>query len=135
MAGLLMALVPTATHAGFDAAIGWLGVSPSPKTAAIVVFVLSIFGGAWVFGLYLAALARFGLNNDQAFAALGHPGYKHFVRLRVARDGSRIDAWAIGVVDPLGDPTPVLIDQVTFVPAQPAEGDRPSDIYLSSAGA
>jgi len=61
-----MAIVPTATHAGFDAALGWLGASASPKTTATVVFALSIFGGAWVFGLYLAALARFGLNHDPA---------------------------------------------------------------------
>jgi hypothetical protein len=133
-AGVLMALVPTATHAGFDAAIGWLGISASPKTAALVVFALSIFGGAWVFGLYLAALARFGLNHDQAFAALGHPGYKHFVRLSVKKDGSRIDAWIIGLVDPLGDPKPVLVDQVTFVPSAPsAGGDRYSQVFQSSS--
>lgn len=118
-AGLLMGVVPMATHAGFDAILGWLGVSASPKTTAIVVFALSIFGGAWVFGLYLASLARFGLNHEQAFAALGHPGYKHFVRLRVRKDGSRIDAWVIGLVDPLGDPTPVLVDQATFRPSTP----------------
>ena len=56
-AGVLMALVPTATHAGFDAALAWFDVSPSPKTAALLVFGLSIFGGAFVFGCYLAALA------------------------------------------------------------------------------
>jgi hypothetical protein len=123
-AGVLTALVPTATHAGFDALLGWLGVSASPKTAALVVFALSIFGGAWVFGLYLAALARFALNHDQAFAALGHPGYKHFVRMRVQRDGSRIDAWVIGLVDPLGDPTPVLVDQATFWPSAPPPGSE-----------
>jgi hypothetical protein len=112
--GVLMGLVPMATHAGFDAALRWLQLSPSPKTAAVVVFGLSIFGGTFIFGCYLAALARFGLNHDQAFAALGHPGYKHIVRMRVRADGSAIDAWVIGLVDPLGDPTPVLVDQVTF---------------------
>jgi hypothetical protein len=114
IAGVLMALVPTATHAGFDAALSWLKLSPSPKTAALVVFGLSIFGGAFVFGCYLAALALFGLNHDQAFAALGHPGYKHIVRMRARADGSAIDAWVIGVVDPLGTRTPVLVDQITF---------------------
>jgi hypothetical protein len=124
-AGVLMALVPTATHAGFDSMLGWLGVNASPRMAALLVFVLSIFGGAWVFGLYLAALARFGLNHDQAFAALAHPGYKHFVRLRVRRDGSRIDAWVIGMTDPLGEPTPELIDRVTFAATPPESiGDR-----------
>ena len=119
IAGLLMAAVPMATHAAFDVALGWLGASASPKTTATAVFGLSIFGGAWIFGLYLAALARFGLNHDQAFAALGHPGYKHFVRLRVRKDGTAVDAWVIGLVDPLGDDTPVLIDQTTFRSAAP----------------
>jgi hypothetical protein len=113
-AGVLMALVPTATHAGFDAALAWLRLSPSPKTAALVVFGLSIFGGAFVFGCYLAALALFGLNHDQAFAALGHPGYKHIVRMRARADGSAIDAWVIGLVDPLGARTPVLVDRINF---------------------
>jgi hypothetical protein len=113
-AGVLMALVPTATHAGFDTALTWLRLSPSPKTAALVVFGLSIFGGAFVFGCYLAALALFGLNHDQAFAALGHPGYKHIVRMRARADGSAIDAWVIGLVDPLGARTPVLVDRVHF---------------------
>jgi hypothetical protein len=113
-AGVLMALVPMLTHAGFDRTLAWLGVSPSPKMAAILVYALSIFGGALVFGSYLAALAFFGLNHDQAFAALGHPGYKHILRLRVRADGSAVDAWAIGLVDPMGTPKPVLIDHLTF---------------------
>jgi hypothetical protein len=119
IAGLLMAIVPTATHASVNALLVELGASASPKTTAVAVFVLSIFGGAWVFGLYLAALARFGLNHDQAFAALGHPGYKHFVRMRIRKDGSSIDAWVLGLVDPLGDPTPVLVDRATFRAAAP----------------
>jgi len=125
LAGILMALVPTATHAGFDAALDWLKISPSPKTAALLVFGLSIFGGAFVFGSYLAALALFGLNHDQAFAALGHPGYKHIVRLRVRADGSAIDAWVIGLVDPVGERKPVLVDQITFTAAP---STRPSRI-------
>jgi hypothetical protein len=125
-AGVLMALVPTATHAGFDAALGWLELSPSPKTAAFLVYGLSIFGGAFVFGCYLAALALFGLNHDQAFAALGHPGYKHIVRMRVRADGSAIDAWVIGLVDPVGARTPTLVDRITFTAASPSM--RPSRI-------
>ncbi|HMI85826.1 MAG TPA: hypothetical protein VK550_17135 [Polyangiaceae bacterium] len=123
-AGVLMALVPTATHAGFDASLQWLKVSPSPKMAALLVFGLSIFGGAFVFGCYLAALALFGLNHDQAFAALAHPGYKHMVRMRVRADGSAIDAWVIGLVDPVGDPTPVLVDQITFTAAPSTRPSR-----------
>jgi len=100
----------------FDASMAAATLNPSPRAAALVVYGLAIFLGAWIFGAYLAALARFGLNNEQAFAALGHPGYKHFIRMRVRADGSAIDAWVIGLVDPLGDPTPVLVDRVTFRP-------------------
>ena len=116
MVGVLLGLVPMLTRAAFDASISWAALNPSPRAAALVVYGLAIFVGAWIFGVYLAALARFGLNNEQAFAALGHPGYKHFIRMRVRADGSAIDAWVIGLVDPLGDPTPVLVDRVTFRP-------------------
>ncbi len=112
--GVLLGLVPMLSRAAFEASMSRAALSPSPRAAALVVYALAIFVGAWIFGAYLAALARFGLNNEQAFAALGHPGYKHFVRLRVRADGSAIDAWVIGLIDPLGDPTPVLVDQVTF---------------------
>ena len=112
--GAVMALLPTAAVVSFGLATHWLAVAPQPRLEALLVFAMSVFGGALVFGYYLAALARWGLNHDQAFAALGHPGFKHFVRMRVRADGSAVDAWVIGLVDPLGDATPVLIDRVTF---------------------
>ena len=111
--GVGLALVPTIAHVTFDRALGWLHQSPSPRAYAVFVFALSIFTGAYLFGFYLAALARFGLNHDQAFAALGHP-VKHFVRFRVRADGSAIDAWVLGLVDPLGNKSPVLVDHLTF---------------------
>ena len=40
---------------------------------------------------------------------LGHPGFKHFVRMRVGGDG-RIDAWVIGKDDTLSDDPPEIID-------------------------
>ncbi len=88
-----------------------------------------------MFGLYLAALARFGLNDDQAFAALGHPGYKHFVRLRIRRDGSQVDAWVIGLADPIGDPTPVLVDHATFRCAPPVAGRESRTSFVPVAHA
>ena len=71
--------------------------------------------GAWFFGAYLALLTRLGYENLQAFAALDHPGFKHFVRFRVRRDGSAVDGWCVGLVDPirLGE-QPVLVDQFTW---------------------
>jgi hypothetical protein len=126
LVGVLLGMLPVLAHAAFDLSMSWAAAKPSPRAAALVVYGLAIFVGAWIFGAYLAALARFGLNNEQAFAALGHPGYKHFVRLRVRSDGSAIDAWVIGLVDPLGDPTPKLVDRVRFQPKARALRNRPS---------
>ncbi|HYO96748.1 MAG TPA: hypothetical protein VER33_19685, partial [Polyangiaceae bacterium] len=76
-----------------------------------LTFVASVFAGAWCFGAYLAWLTRLGLEHTQAFTALDHPGYKHFVRLRVRADGSGIDCWCVGLVDPLkAGEEPVLVD-------------------------
>lgn len=61
------------------------------------------------FGAMLTLIARLGLNHAQPFAAMGAPCHRHFVRLRV-RDDGRVDGWAIGLVDPVGDPRPVLVD-------------------------
>ncbi len=63
------------------------------------------------FGTYLMVLTLFGVENTQAFTALDHPGFKHFLRLRVRRDGRGIDVWCIGLTDPLrpGE-APVLVD-------------------------
>ena len=78
---------------------------------------VATFVGAWVFGLFLATLTRFGLESTQAFTTLGHPGFKHFLRLRVRKDGSAIDGWCIGLVDPLREgEKPVLVDQFTWRP-------------------
>jgi hypothetical protein len=41
---------------------------------------------------------------------LGHPGFKHFVRLYVRGDG-RVEAWVIGKQDTLGEGQPRLIDR------------------------
>ena len=50
-----------------------------------------------------------GLEHHQAYAVLGHPGFKFFVRLRVG-PGGRVEAWTIGKADTLGDGPPQLID-------------------------
>lgn len=77
-----------------------------------ISIVISTFGATLVFGTYLMALTLFGIEQHQAFSALAHPGYKHFVRLRVRRDGRAIDGWVLGKVDPLNAADPiVLVDQ------------------------
>lgn len=91
--------------------------SISPRGALILVTALGILFGTWAAGFFVATLTRFGYEHMQAYAALMHPGYKHFVRLRVRADGKGIDGWAIGLVDPLGPgEDPVLVDQFTWRP-------------------
>jgi hypothetical protein len=89
---------------------------------AIAAYAASIVPAAFTFGAYLMALTVTGLEQHQAFSALAHPGYKHFVRLRVRKDGSAIDAWVLGKVDTL-DPKAeiVLVDQWTW--NNPAHGE------------
>ena len=77
-----------------------------------------------MFGAYLALLTRVGLEHTQAFTALDHPGFKHFLRLRVRAQGDRIDGWCIGLTDPLAPAaSPELVDQFTFA-LEPHEVSR-----------
>jgi hypothetical protein len=79
--------------------------------------ILTVFPGTFVFGAYLSLLTWLGYENMQAFAVLDHPGFKHFVRLRVRADGSGIDGWCVGAADPLGAGSqPVLVDSFTWRP-------------------
>jgi hypothetical protein len=80
-----------------------------------LTFGVAVFYGAFVFGAFLALLTLLGLEETQAFTALDHPGFKHFVRLRVRRDGSAVDFWCLGLTDPLSpDAKPELIDAGSF---------------------
>jgi hypothetical protein len=83
----------------------------------------SVVLGVYLFGSYLALLTRLGYEHTQAFTALDHPGFKHFVRLRVRADGSGVDGWAIGLADPLGaGQKPILVDQFRFRPQRRSYG-------------
>jgi hypothetical protein len=83
--------------------------------ALLALLALAVVCSVFVFGAYLALLTRFGLENTQAFTALDHPGFKHFVRFRVRADGSAVDGWCIGLVDPLAsNAQPVLVDSFTW---------------------
>jgi hypothetical protein len=79
-------------------------------TVAVIVYA---FLAAFLFGTFLTLCALGGLEMQQVFAVLGHPGFKHFVRMRVSVDGS-IDAWVIGKDDPLVSEGPWLIDRWTW---------------------
>lgn len=111
--GAVMGIVPALASVPFTL----LHVTVGPRADMLLMLLVATFVGAFVFGAYLAALTALGLENTQAFTCLGHPGYKHFLRLRIRRDGSAIDGFCIGLVDPLAkDARPVLVDSWTFRP-------------------
>jgi len=84
---------------------------------AVIMLLIAVLAGTWVFGAYLALLTLFGVEQTQAFTALDHPGYKHFLRLRVRQDGRGVDAWCIGLTDPVApDEPPVLVDVFRWRP-------------------
>jgi hypothetical protein len=108
--------------APFGVAIGLLpmmlrfSVAQLPAMAGDPAVILATaFGGALIFGFYLMLLAMLGLEHQQAFTVLGHPGFKHFVRLRVHPDG-RVEGWTIGKDDMLADSPPLLIDRFEWKP-------------------
>lgn len=88
------------------------------------VLVASAFLGSLLFGVYLTALTLLGVEHQQAFTVLGHPGYKHFVRLCVHPDG-HVEGWAIGKDDVLDERDPLLVDRFSWDPNAPVSGDRP----------
>ena len=98
------------------------------RVAVIWISVLaSTLASGAAFGAMLATIARLSLNLSQPFAALGEPGFKHFVRLRVREpaDGpATVEAFVIGVVDPVGASPPVLVDRFTWSPT-PGPGPAP----------
>jgi hypothetical protein len=114
-AGLATAGIPVFSSLAF----AWLArrahLVPSVWLIAGLTFGVAVFYGAFVFGAYLALLTFLGLEQTQAFTALDHPGFKHFLRLRVRKDGSAVDLWCLGLTDPLAaGAEPELIDVATF---------------------
>jgi hypothetical protein len=72
--------------------------------------VAHAFLGSFVLGAFLLALALTGLEHQQGFAALGHPGFRHFVRLCVHPSG-KVEGFVIGKDDPLRKGPAVLVDR------------------------
>ena len=110
----------------FGLAFGWLPVGLTLLLRQVAHFVpvvgrdaVSIavyaFAGAFLFGVFLTLCALGGLEMQQVFTVLGHPGFKHFVRMRVSEAGT-IDAWVIGKDDPLAGGVPSLVDRWTWPP-------------------
>ncbi|AKV04675.1 calcineurin-like phosphoesterase family protein [Labilithrix luteola] len=111
--------------APFGVALGLLPMALRLSTSRLpamagdtAVIIASAFGGSFVFGIYLTILAVLGFEHQQAFTVLGHPGFKHFVRLCVHRDG-RIEGWTVGKDDVLVKGPPALIDKFVWTPGPP----------------
>lgn len=79
-------------------------------TTGLIDVAVMAMAGPLIIGYFLLALVLSGLEHHQAFAVLGHPGFKHFVRMRVGGDG-RIRAWVIGKDDTLSEGPPDIVDQ------------------------
>jgi hypothetical protein len=125
MLGLAIGAVPVGVGVASDALDARLfGTWPT----YCVALLIATFASTFLFGVVLMLIARLGLNHAQAYAAMGSPGYKHFVRLRVRAgdDGtSQVDAWVIGVVDPIARPVAVLVDAFRFDPFAPQSDKVP----------
>jgi hypothetical protein len=119
VAAVITVFLPIGGVALFGAALEEWG--PSMLVRVVIAFATLATGvsaGTFVFGGYLSLLTRLGFENTQAFTVLDHPGFKHFVRLRVHADGRGIDGWCIGAADPLGEAgKPVLVDQFRWQPS------------------
>jgi len=123
-AGATTSLVPMGTLQVFGFAAEFFGLQPSAWLGGVLALTGAMFAGGLVFGGYFAALTRLGLEETQAFTALAHPGFKHFIRFRVRADGSAVDGWVIGLEDPLdGRGKPVLVDRFRWTVAD-VDADR-----------
>ncbi len=116
-AAVLVALIPVAATLLVRTTLALVGQSVPFIAVAGAVLLLAVIAGTFVFGAFLALLTLLGHEHMQALTALDHPGFKHFVRLRIRADGSGIDAWCIGATDPLGaGQAPELVDHFVWRP-------------------
>jgi hypothetical protein len=125
-AAVVTALIPIGASSLVRAALANLWQPAFAVAVPCLTLLLAVFAGTFVFGGYLALLTLLGYEHMQALTALDHPGFKHFVRLRVRADGRGIDAWCIGATDPLrpGQP-PELVDHFVWRPfSAPAAAAR-----------
>jgi hypothetical protein len=100
--GVALGMLPMALKLMLPRVVPVLG----GDTAVMIVYAMA---GALLFGFFLVTVTIAGFEHQQAFAVLGHPGFKHFVRLCVSPKGG-VEAWVIGKDDALAEERPVLID-------------------------
>jgi hypothetical protein len=101
----LLGLVHGAAFVGLAALGTWAWLSlpfvdltwPAPLLLAIVLYLpLSAVAAGELFALYLVIAAQFDVNVNELFAGQGITGYKGFLRLHFAADGS-LTIYPIGV--------------------------------------
>lgn len=120
LAALVTSAVPLLFSLALTEALARLSLHSPDWLIAGAALLGAVVAGAWVFGAYLALLTRFGLEQTQAFTALDHPGYKHFLRLRVHADGRTVDGWCLGLTDPLHPEEQVcVVDKFRWVAKEP----------------
>jgi hypothetical protein len=71
------------------------------------------FLGSFLLGMFLLVLELTGIDHQHGFAVLGHPGFRHFVRLCV-HPGGKVEGFVIGKDDPLGEGPPILVDRFVW---------------------
>jgi MFS family permease len=125
-AAAVVALMPVA--ASLLATVARPHIAVPSVAVSLLALAAAAVAGTLAFGALLTLFTLFGYDHFQALTALDHPGFKHFVRLRVRADGSGIDGWCIGIADPLRPGArPELVDQFVwrpFAPAQSTENRR-----------
>jgi hypothetical protein len=128
-AALVTAMIPIAAGSVVRAALADLWGPAFAVVVPSLTLAAAVFAGTFVFGGYLTLLTLLGYEHMQALTALDHPGFKHFMRLRVRADGSGIDAWCIGATDPLrAGQRPELVDHFVWRPfGAGSESRRPGD--------
>jgi hypothetical protein len=115
--GSLTASLPLLASLGIRHLLLQLHFVPSLFIVASGTLLVTVFAASYLFGIYLAWLTRRGIEHTQAFTALDHPGYKHFLRLRVRADGRGVDGYCIGLTDPLAEgQAPELVDVFQWRP-------------------
>jgi hypothetical protein len=109
LTGIAFGFLPLSVHEVVQWGVVKLGLRLDSFELAAIAYAMSIYVGTLTIGTYLMMLTLLGLEQHQAFSALAHPGYKHFVRLRARRDGSCVDGWVLGRVDPLSHKDKVVL--------------------------
>ena len=104
--GLILGLAPLGLRFALPRTLPWLG------DYIAVILGSAVFGSLTV-GVFLLVLILTALEHQQGFAALGHPGFRHFVRLCV-HPGGKVEGFVIGKDDSIGEGPPVLIDRFVW---------------------